>query len=45
MLAYHLYTLSKPVSPKSVYPCKRDAKVLQFLCQTMDFADFFSENY
>ena len=43
MLAYHLYTLSKPVSPVSMYPCKRPAKILQFLCQTMDVAFFFKK--
>ena len=37
MLAYHLNTLSKPVSPDYVYPCKRPAKVLQKLFQTMLF--------
>lgn len=43
MLAYHLYTLSKPVSPVSMYPCKRPAKILQFLCQTMDVAFFLKK--
>lgn len=43
MLAYRFYTLSKPVSPDSMCPRKRAAKVPQFLCQTMDFADFFRE--
>ena len=43
MLAYHLYTLSKPVSPVSMYPCKRPAKILQILCQTMDVAFFLKK--
>ena len=43
MLAYHLYTLSKPVSPNSMYPCKRPAKVQQISCQPTGLSRFFQE--